>query len=103
MTDKKTGLEKFIEDLEDSPSSGEIGTRNILACARSFLAEEQAQKPAAPAGLMEELRTLLNTHIEGDTGGFYNGIGWMKCHVNEILSRYEAKPVESLADIKEKK
>lgn len=100
-----SAIGKMVEWLEEGDKHTMTMDENnmlhaCLAQAQCLLAKEQAKKPTADKGLVEELTALLNNHIAGTSAEFHRGIGWMKAKVCEILSRY--KPPESVAELADK-
>jgi len=99
----KSAIEKMVEYLEQkvNPNNNEILSNadhlvvetyhEAFKKAISILAEEQAQNPTAPAGLVEDIETWGNKAVlEGNA----SNIDWAS--FDEILSRY--RPAPSSAD-----
>ena len=78
-----SAIEKLVEWFDEGICEGD--GKLIMDKARQLLAEEQAQKPTAPAGLMEEIYKVNDEGLRVD----------FKARVLDILSRYtpqEEKP-----------
>ena len=111
MTENKTGLGKMVEWLEALEDGTYRRTEAVMIArgllaeekAESLLAEERAQKPTAPAGLVESPTAWLKSGNINDQRKFIRNLAmdtWNRQEMWDALKVYEAdvsKPVDEQA------